>query len=161
MRFFFLYDSNVLSPVQSPVGDKLNNIAQGFFIPVGEQAVIGIQSIHSVEIRISDADDDDAHRKIGSVDDGVHGVGHVGDDAVGYDEKHVVIVAAHVGGCDCRHVVYDRGEVGRSVQLDRTNGILESRKRSSDYCSHYINKELSSKRQRFNWAVYSPPGKLP
>ncbi len=114
---------------QSPVGHKLNDIAQCFFIPVGKQAVIGIQGIHGIEIRVSDADDDNAHRQIGSIDDGVDGVGHVGDDAIGDDEKHIVIVAAHVGGGDSRHVADNRGEVGRSIQLNGAYSILELRKR--------------------------------
>merc|ERR1719193_686406 len=64
---------------------------------------------------------------VGGCDDGVFGGTHVGDDAVGDDEKHLVIGGAvFVQGCNSRDMVDHRREIGRSVELNGVERVMVS-----------------------------------
>lgn len=86
-RKFFTYITEV------PEGDELDNIADGFFPGVGPQnAGVSVQELHGGKVGVADADDDDGHRQLGRLNDGVASLVHVADDAVRDDEEGEVLL---------------------------------------------------------------------
>ena len=90
-----------------------------------EQLVVGIQFLHGTEIDTAHPDDDDRHGQVRGRDDGVLRGVHVGDDAVGDDEEHLVVGGAvFMQGGNSGHMVDHWREVGRSVELNRVEGVM-------------------------------------
>lgn len=72
--------------VEIPKRDKLHDISDGPVSSVAKQLVVGVKRVHGIEVSIADSDDNDAHRKVRSGNDGVHRVRHIRNNAVGDDE---------------------------------------------------------------------------
>lgn len=76
-----------------PEGDELDDIADGLLPGVGPQnAGVSIQKLHGGEVGVADADDDDGHRQLGRLNDGVASLIHVANDAVRDDEESEVLL---------------------------------------------------------------------
>lgn len=78
-------------------GDKLDDVPEdGFSFGRPQDPVIPIQHLHVTEVSVPYPDDNDGHRKMGGLDDGFPGVGHVGDDAVSQDQQNEVLLEQEV-----------------------------------------------------------------
>lgn len=57
-----------------------------------QNPIIAIQHLHVTEVSIAHSHNDDRHGEVGGMDDGLPGVGHVCDDAVGQDQQDEVLL---------------------------------------------------------------------
>lgn len=76
-----------------PEGHELNNVSQdrlSFGRP--QNSVVAVQHLHVAEVSVAHPHNDDRHGEVGGVDDGLPGVGHVCDDAVGQDQQDEVLL---------------------------------------------------------------------
>lgn len=86
-------------------GDKLHNVSHSLLARVRAQdAAVSVQKLHGSEVGIAHADDDDGHRQLGGLHDGVARVVHVADHSIRDDEQREVLL-------------YDQG--GRDRMKDR------------------------------------------
>lgn len=88
-------------------GHELNDVSKDrLSLGRPQDPVVAIQHLHVAEVGIAHAHDDDRHGEVGGVDDGLPGVSHVCDDAVGQDQQDEVLLPSQVPGDD------GDGEVG-------------------------------------------------
>lgn len=78
-------------------GDELDDVPEdGLSFGRPQDPVVAVQHLHVAEVGVPDPDDDDGHGEVGGLDDGLPGVGHVGDDAVGQDQQDEVLLKQKV-----------------------------------------------------------------
>lgn len=74
-------------------GHELNDVSKDrLSLGRPQDPVVAIQHLHVAEVGIAHAHDDDRHGEVGGVDDGLPGVSHVCDDAVGQDQQDEVLL---------------------------------------------------------------------
>lgn len=74
-------------------GDELDDVPEdGLSFGRSQDSIVSVQHLHVAEVGVPDPDDDDGHREVGGLDDGLPRVGHVGDDAVGQDQQDEVLL---------------------------------------------------------------------
>lgn len=74
-------------------GDELNDVPEdGLSFGWAQDPVVAVQHLHVAEVGVPDTNDDDGHGEVGSLNDGLPRVGHVGDDAVCQDQQDEVLL---------------------------------------------------------------------
>lgn len=74
-------------------GDELNDVPEdGLSFGWAQDPVVAVQHLHVAEVGVPDPNDDDGHGEVGSLNDGLPRVGHVGDDAVCQDQQDEVLL---------------------------------------------------------------------
>lgn len=79
-------------------GDKLDNVPEDR-LPFGraQDPIIAVQDLHVREVSVAHAHDDDGHRQVGRVHNGLPCVCHVCDDTVRQDQQDEVFLRGEVG----------------------------------------------------------------
>ena len=88
--------------------------------------VVGVELLHVREVRVTDADDHDAERELGALDDGVLGRRHVADAAVREDEQHRVAVGVllEAAAREAHYLFQQRREQRRTRQRHVAQAVV-------------------------------------
>ena len=89
--------------------------------------IITVQLLHSTEVSIADAHNNDSHWQLGPSDDLINRLVHVIDHAIGNDHQNVelLVVLVHLLRLDmAAYLRQDLVEMSRSVELDIVQGAL-------------------------------------
>lgn len=93
---FLIYITHMFEVAE---GDKLDDVPEdGFSFGRSQDPIVAVQHLHVAEVGVPDPDDDDGHGQVGGLDNGLPGVGHVGDDAVRQDQQDEVLLEERVSG---------------------------------------------------------------
>lgn len=76
-----------------PEWDKLDDVTEDRLASERSQdPIVAIQHLHVTEVSVPNANDDYGHGQVRRLDNGLPGVGHVGDDTVREDQQDEVLL---------------------------------------------------------------------